>query len=336
MFIWAGLLLHTSQQWTLVCGGDIMLNALSPTPKRLQSLSRFFTNADVGMANLEIPLTNSKTPTRRKSAAEVKARTQFILKANPKHAEYFPSWGFKLLTQGNNHAMDYGVKGITEMLQVLDKRDIAHTGVGDDRDEAWTPARVDLPGGQKLSVGAALAFASDGGLYKCTPATDDSPGVATLTFNGNFGEDTRETLRELVDSLRKDDGPVILFLHWGVERKSIPEPYQVKLGRMCVDAGADAVIGSHPHVLQGAENYRGHPIVYSLGNLISPTPCESSLVELWFSGRTFKAYAFHPFAVRAGVAKAYAGKDRVAAIKRIHDLSSALVKKYPSKFSKPF
>ena len=61
---------------------------------------------------------------------------------------------------------------------------------------------------------------------------------------------------------------LVVYLHWGLEQKEMPEEYQRQMGRQCIEAGADLVIGSHPHVLQGLEYYQGKPIVYSLGNYV--------------------------------------------------------------------
>ena len=74
---------------------------------------------------------------------------------------------------------------------------------------------------------------------------------------------------------------VIVMVHWGIERSTEPEEYQKSMARQYIDAGADAVIGSHPHVIQGMECYQGKPICYSLGNFIfSNRSYETMLVSL--------------------------------------------------------
>jgi poly-gamma-glutamate capsule biosynthesis protein CapA/YwtB (metallophosphatase superfamily) len=81
---------------------------------------------------------------------------------------------------------------------------------------------------------------------------------------------------------------VIPFFHWGREGNGTPEPYQVTLAHAAIDAGASAVMGSHPHVLQGMEVYQGAPIVYSLGNFVfggnwNPRDKRTALVQLTFT-----------------------------------------------------
>ena len=71
-----------------------------------------------------------------------------------------------------------------------------------------------------------------------------------------------------IKKLREQCDYLVVYVHWGIERSERPEDYQRSLGKQYIDAGADVVIGSHPHVLQGVEYYKGKPIVYSLGNFI--------------------------------------------------------------------
>ena len=74
-------------------------------------------------------------------------------------------------------------------------------------------------------------------------------------------------MEECINSLKEQDvNLIIVCCHWGIEKENYPEAYQMTLGRKCIDLGADLVLGSHPHVLQGVEEYNGKFIVYSLAN----------------------------------------------------------------------
>jgi len=95
-------------------------------------------------------------------------------------------------------------------------------------------------------------------------------------------------VREDVASAKAHADLVIPFFHWGREGSHFPEPYQIRLARAAIDSGAAAVLGSHPHVLQGMELYRGAPIVYSLGNFVfggnwDPKNKEGALFKARFS-----------------------------------------------------
>lgn len=323
MFL-ACLAIGLTQPWTLVCAGDIMLNGLTPSETRLQIAKPLFSKADISMANLEVPLTNARTPTLRKSPREIKERSQFILKANPACGRWLHSWGLKVLTQGNNHAMDYRATGLRQMLDLLDSQSILHTGAGKDWKAAWTPVDVPLAGGDHVRIGAALAFAGVQGMRKCTPATKSGPGVATLLYQ------SPKALKSLVARLRNGSGPVILFLHWGQERTSVPRAYQVRLGRALIDAGADAVIGAHPHVFQGAELYRGKPILYSLGNLIAPAGGETGIATLHFTGREFKSLTLLPYLDRSGVLCATSRSEGERFLRSFAGYSAAIQKAFPN------
>ncbi len=307
-----------------------MLNNLSPNPKRLAAIASILKHADTSLANLEVPLTNAKTPTTRKSGAEVAARSQYILKADPRNAPLLSNWGFKILTEGNNHAMDFRGIGLAQCLGALDQQHIPHTGAGKNVDFANAPATIPLPDGQTLSVYAALSFAGLGSAYRCTPANATEPGVATLFLSGTKGH---PELKRLIAKLRVGNGPVIVFLHWGKERDTLPKPYQVALGRACIDAEADAVIGAHPHVLQGAELYRSRPILYSMGNLLAPNGGPCGLAELSFTGRRFQGLKFHPFYTSAGIAHLYDSAQKKAATEGYRRLAQAIQSSYPSPHS---
>ena len=106
-------------------------------------------------------------------------------------------------------------------------------------------------------------------------ATASGPGMLTTYDPAVLLKEIRAA-REVCDL-------VIVYVHWGIERDERPQEYQRTLGQQYIDAGADIVIGSHPHVLQGVEYYNGKPIVYSLGNFIfgSSIPRTALLTVDW-------------------------------------------------------
>ena len=90
-------------------------------------------------------------------------------------------------------------------------------------------------------------------------------------------------LLEEIKKAREVCDYLVVYVHWGIERDERPQEYQRTLGQQYIDAGADLVIGSHPHVLQGLEYYKGKPIVYSLGNFVfgSSIPKTALLTVEW-------------------------------------------------------
>ena len=106
-------------------------------------------------------------------------------------------------------------------------------------------------------------------------ATSKGPGMLTTYDPALLLEEIKKA-REVCDYL-------VVYVHWGIERDERPQEYQRTLGQQYIDAGADLVIGSHPHVLQGLEYYKGRPIVYSLGNFVfgSSIPKTALLTVEW-------------------------------------------------------
>lgn len=251
-------------------------------------------------ANQEIPLTSSSERTSRKTDAELAAKKQFILKADTKHVLNLKAAGIDVVSLGNNHAMDGGATGLRQMLKILDTYGIRHAGAGDNWAHAVEPAIVVAPDGTRVAFLSYLSFLSFEALRKCTPARVDSPGIAVLTLLGKSGPKELQTLQAVLKNAKSKADMVVVALHWGVERQPFPAPYQVALGRLFVDAGADVVIGAHPHVLQPGELYKGKPIIYSLGNFTNPGAGSSAIYKLTFSGKNFQYANIIPIEYSSG------------------------------------
>lgn len=332
----AGLLLaaviaetQTPKSWTLLAGGDLMLNAVSAKKNPFEEARDVIAGADIAYANLEIPLTSKSGATPRKSLADRKAKRQFVLKADPAHAAHLGDVGFDVVSLGNNHAMDYGAAGLTEMLDLLDEFGIVYSGAGNNWAEAMRPAIVSVPGGPKVAFYSMLAFKTRSALRTCWPATTDSPGIGVLAFDATIDGAAKNTLKSLVTKAKRQADLVVFALHWGTERRTVPDPYQIALGRATVDAGADLVLGAHPHVLQGSEVYKERPILYSMGNLISPLGGETALYKLSYVGTKFRKMEVVPIRYGSSGIAPLGEKPAAAAIKRVAGLDASLARAYP-------
>lgn len=315
-----------------------MLNGVAPSPKTFAGVAPWFQEGDISTANVEIPLTASRTATSRKTTAELRARQQYILKADPDNTPYLAETGFDLVGLANNHSSDYGSAGIREMTTRLTKAGVEWCGAGMNAGEASAPKVVTTKNGVKVAFVAFLAFRTEGGLWKCTPATDTSFGVATIA-NAKAGADppTKSRMRKIkaiVANARAGADVVVVWLHWGTERRTVPDPFQVQLGRAFVEAGADCVLGSHPHVLQGGEIYAGRPIFYSLGNLVSPLPATTAVFGLTFEGRKFVKTRMLPCRIGSGRVEPIRAADRAAAKSAFHKLGLAVTSKFKNSRSK--
>jgi poly-gamma-glutamate synthesis protein (capsule biosynthesis protein) len=323
-----------SDHWTLAVGGDVMFNQIPVESKSLVELESTLKNSTVSILNLEIPLTNASTVTPRKSLEDRRAKRQFVLKANPEHVSKFVSGGVDLVSLGNNHAMDFGVQGLLQEQKLLSSSGIRFTGAGQNVYEAERPAEFRLPNGALFRLASFLSFMADSANEICTPATKISAGVAALKFQGVVGKDARNRIGTIVSKLKKGGSFAAVAIHWGIERQTVPTPYQVSLARAFIDAGADLVIGHHPHVLQGAEYYKGKPIFYSLGNLISPLPSNSALFQVDFNRSVPVSVKMVPFRISGGKCRVLTSRALVAETARFEKLCYQVSLRYPSEASK--
>ena len=217
--------------------------------------------SDIFMANQEFPFSN------RGTAAEDK---QFTFRLPPERVRIFRELGLDLVTLANNHALDFGTDALLDTCDTLDQAGIYHVGAGRNLEEACEPVIITEKGENIGFLGASRVIPV--GSWN---ASASKPGMLT-TYDPSL-------LLEQIDHLKETCDYVVVYVHWGLEKKDRPEEYQHSLGRQYIDAGADLVIGSHPHVLQGIEYYKGKPIVYSLGNFIfgSSIPKTALLAAEW-------------------------------------------------------
>lgn len=321
-------LLHLqAKPWNLFCGGDLMLNGVPASRKVFENLK---VPADaIFYANLEIPLTNVRERTSRKTAAEIAARDQFILTAETGHIKNLKASGIDVVSLANNHAMDAGKSGLKQMLGLLDGAGIKHNGAGENWAKAVEPAILVAPDGTRVAFLSYLSFRSPFSLRKCTPATTTSPGISVLTLLGKNGPNELKMLQSVLKNAKSKADLVVVALHWGVERQPLPADYQVVLGRMFVDAGADVILGAHPHVLQPAELYKGKPIIYSLGNFANPGSGNTAMYKLTFLGKEFRTANIIPLSYQSGKIS-YSKRNPLEISKQ----EASLLKKYPSKDSR--
>jgi poly-gamma-glutamate capsule biosynthesis protein CapA/YwtB (metallophosphatase superfamily) len=227
--------------------------------------------ADFFVVNLECPFTT----------AEQKIAKNFNFKARPELVATLLAGGVDAVSLANNHLMDYGASGLFDTLQTLDAAKIAHFGAGRSLSVASAPRIVDVKGVKVALVG--FFFLGDRNIEPPEViATASTPGVA-----GDFASVAilRRLMEKQIRAAKAKADHVVPFFHWGREGRVDPEPYQVELAHAAIEAGASAVIGSHPHVLQPVEVYRNAPIIYSLGNFVfggnwDPKDKKTALFEL--------------------------------------------------------
>ena len=205
-----------------------------------------FKEANIAMVNQEFTFSNGGTPMKDK---------QFTFRIDPKQVQILKDMKIDIVTLANNHTLDYGTEALKDSFITLDTANIQYVGAGSNLEEARKTKYVEVNDKTVAFLGASRVI----------PVTDwnassDRPGLFT-TYDPTALITEIEKANELCDY-------VVVYIHWGIEKNTTPEEYQRTLAKKYIDAGADLVIGSHPHVLQGIEYYKDKPIVYSLGNFM--------------------------------------------------------------------
>lgn len=231
----------------LANGGDI---AAGVDPALLHEMR----SADIMVLNNEFPYSDRGEPTPEK---------QFTFRARPQTVSYLGDMGVDLVSLANNHAYDFGESAFLDTMETLEGAGIAYMGAGRNLEEARRPVYYIINNIKIAFVAATQIERLDN--PDTRGATESSAGV----FRCWNGDNLLETVREA----KENSDFVIVFLHWGTENVETIDWAQEKQAPEVVEAGADLVIGAHPHCLQQIGMVNGVPVVYSLGNF-------------WFNSRT--------------------------------------------------
>ena len=234
---------------SLVFAGDIVLDdAAGALMERggdpFAAFTTVFKNADIRLGNLECVVAT-------KGSAGDK---NFTFRAHPRSLPVLQRH-FDAVALANNHSGDFGREAFAEMLDLLKSQGLAQFGGGYNLAEAHSPLIIERKG---LRI-ALLGYNEF--MPRSFEADYNAPGSA-------WSEDERVVADiRAARTVHKAD-LVIPVMHWGWENELVANARQRQLARTMIDAGADAVIGGHPHVTQDIEHYKGKPVVYSVGNFV--------------------------------------------------------------------
>lgn len=263
--------------------------------------------ADLAFCNLESPASTLGVSYAGKDPA-------VTFRADPASLFALKRAGFDLVSLANNHSGDFGGKALMQTLDALDALDIASSGAGANLASARKPALVEAAG-KRIAL---LSYTEP--MWSVTEAGQDS-GVAIIRET--------EIIADLVSARGLADY-VIISLHWGEEYEGVPRERDRAFARRLVDAGAAAILGHHPHVLQGVEFHRGVPILHSLGNfvfdMISPKTYESAIAYLRLGAEAPASVQLIPIRIDASSFAPFraTGRDAAAIGKLIAERCAAL------------
>jgi poly-gamma-glutamate synthesis protein (capsule biosynthesis protein) len=223
-----------------------------------EHVKRVFADSDLVFGNLECTLSEANRNPDDYSSIQ--------MRGHPRFCAGLVDAGFDIVNLANNHSMQHGSESFHETVEMLSKHGIHTTGVGLDNHLVGIPSIV-------TKHGLKIAFLG----YSLRPRQyfDHAP---------EYTEGHSKGMVEDIERIRDDVDLVIMSVHWGDEFIQRPSPDEIVLGRELIDAGANLVIGHHPHVLRGVEKYNGGYIAYSLGNFVcdmiwDPTLRETAVLQ---------------------------------------------------------
>ena len=196
---------------------------------------------------------------------------------------------FDAVTLANNHQLDNDVPGLVETPAILTELGLAYVGAArKNRDTRFIVENLDVKG-WKVGFIAATAQTNR------TPLRDPGPHIAYVPAPA-----LKNQLVPVITAARSSHDLLVVQIHWGQEYEDAPARWQIDTAHAFIDAGADIVIGHHPHVLQGIERYKGGVIAYSLGNFVFPNAKErvrdTGILHLSYATKTncLDAISFDP------------------------------------------
>lgn len=230
-------------------------------------------DADICMINNEFPYSDRGQPVEGKT---------FTFCSKPGNVKLLSQMGVDIVSLANNHAYDYGQDALLDSLDTLDGEGIARVGAGRNLEEAMAPVYFDI-NGTKIGILAATQIERLEN-PDTKGATENSPGVFRC-----FNETELNRLLEQIKQTKQQCDFLTVYIHWGTENTDEldwAQPYQAKL---IAEAGADLIVGCHPHCLQGIDYMGDTPVIYSLGNFwFNSKEVDTALLKVTVQGDTLE------------------------------------------------
>ena len=241
-----------SSQLSICFTGDVLLDRGVRTQIEKKGVEHLFSgvkdifeSADATVINLECPVTDIVAPINKR----------FIFRADTQWLPSLKASGITHAALANNHSMDQGRKGLTDTYDNLLAAGIQPIGYGNTRKSACQPIFI-----SKDSIEVAIFNMTILPLENWV-TLDDSPNICQAS-----PEEVAENIKAV--KTNNPDCHILVVVHWGTEYQQTPSISQRKATYILLNAGAEAIIGHHPHIIQKEEIYEGKPIFYSIGNFV--------------------------------------------------------------------
>ena len=292
----------TLPEWTLLAAGDVLMDRTEPAGiDPFAGIEPPLASGDLAVVNVEMAISDRGAPIGK----------QFTFRAPPSAARRIGDAGIDVANLANNHAKDYGAVALTDTIDLLEAAGVVALGAGANDTEAFRHRLLEIDGA------VTVAFVGVSRIVPWSfPAGPDSPGIASDT--------EPERVLQSVRTAAGEADVVIAVVHWGIEVATCPSAEQRTFARALLDAGAHAVIGHHPHVLQAIEFDDGKLVAYSLGNFVWhprwSISGETGVLQIDFTGDRIVGWEFHPHLLDENGAPRPAPAEGGWRVDRLHDL----------------
>jgi len=263
-------------------------------------------SADIFMLNNEFTYTDRGTPTEGK---------QYTFRAKPENAAFLKELGVDIVSLANNHAYDYGEVSLLDSLATLENIDMPYVGAGRNLSEASQPVYFEA-GNQKIAFIAGTQIERQPN-PDTKGATEEAAGVFRCFQETEIFDKIREA--------KENSDFVVVYIHWGTEKTDELDWAQPDMAKNLAAAGADLIIGDHPHVLQPLANVDGVPTIYSLGNYwFNSSTLNTCLVKVVLQDGEMQSFQFLPALQSNCYTKLLTGAEKEEALAYMRAISDTV------------
>ncbi len=235
--------------------------------------------SDICMVNNEFPYSDRGAPIPEKT---------FAFRSKPENVKLLHEMGVDIVSLANNHAYDHGEEALLDTLSVLENADVKYVGAGRNLEEASQAVFFDANQVRVAILSATQIERMEN--PDTRGATENSPGVLRC-----FSEKELNHFLTVVENVKKRCDVLVVYMHWGTENTDEldwAQPYQAQL---IANAGADIIVGAHPHCLQGIDQVSGVPVIYSLGNYwFNSKAMDTALLKVKVNGEGIESVQIIP------------------------------------------
>ena len=272
-----------------------------------QELLDMMKQADVFMVNNECTFTNRGVPTEGKA---------YTFRSAPENVGILKDMGVDVVSLANNHAYDYGEISILDTMATLEAAGVGFVGAGENIEEAKEPLYFEA-GGTKVAVVAATQIERMSN-PDTKEATEDAPGVLRCF--------EPELVCEVIRTAKENADFVIVYVHWGAENTTEIDWAQRDQAILFEGAGADLIVGDHPHCLQGMTYVNDTPVIYSLGNFwFNSKTVDTGLLQISVKGDRLEQLRFIPCRQQSCRTQLLSGQDKENVLNQIETLSPGVI-----------